>query len=311
MRALVTGATGFVGPHLLANLNRPVVLSRDADRARQRLAKFNVASYSWDPLVGPPRPEVFQGVDTIFHLAGDPVAEGRWTEQKKKRIRDSRVLGTRNLVEGLRRLIERPRVLVSASAVGYYGSRGDEVLDESAAPGDDFLAEVCTAWEQEAQGAADLGLRVASVRIGIVLGREGGALKKMLMPFRLGVGGPLGNGRQWMSWIHVDDLAAMLMHAAEHAEVAGAINGASPNPVTNKEFTKALAAAVHRPAFLPTPYFALRMALGEFSKILFASQRVVPRKALATGFQFRYPEIGPAIAAIVADESTAALAASH
>jgi uncharacterized protein (TIGR01777 family) len=299
MRALLTGATGFIGPHLLAHLNQPVVLSRDADRVRQVLAKFDIESYGWDPMAGPPRPEVFEGIDTVFHLAGDPVAEGRWTEKKKKRILDSRVVGTRNLVEGLRRLTNRPRVLVSASAVGYYGSRGDEVLDESAVSGEGFLVEVCTAWEREAQAAAEFGMRVASVRVGIVLGREGGALKRMLTPFRLGVGGPLGNGRQWMPWIHVDDLAAMFMHAAERTEVTGPINGVSPNPVTNKEFTTALAAAVHRPAFLPTPYFALRVALGEFAKILFDSQRVVPRKALATGFQFRFPEIGPAMEAIL------------
>jgi uncharacterized protein len=299
MRALVTGATGFVGSHLLARLNRPMVLSRDTDRARQVLAKFNIESYRWDPMSGPPRPEVFEGIDTVFHLAGDPVADGRWTAEKKRRIRESRVQGTRNLVAGLRQLSEKPQVLVSASAVGYYGSRGDEVLDESSPPGDDFLADVCRAWEQEALAASDLGIRVVMVRIGIVLGRDGGALKKMLTPFRLGVGGPLGNGRQWMPWVHVDDLAAMFMHAAEHAEVTGPINGVSPNPITNKEFTKALAAAVHRPAFLPTPYFALRVALGEFAKILFDSQRVVPRKALATGFQFRYPEIGPAMEAIL------------
>ncbi len=301
MRALVTGATGFVGPHLLAKLSRPVVLSRDADRARQLLSKFDVEVFAWDPLAGPPKPEAFHGVDAVFHLAGDPVASGRWTAEKKKRIRDSRIIGTRNLVEGLRALSERPRVLVSTSAVGYYGSAGDAVLDESSPPGNDFLAEVCTAWEREALAVAEFGVRVAVVRTGIVLGREGGALKKLLTPFRLGLGGPLGNGKQWMPWIHVDDLVAMYMHAAEHEEIHGALNGAAPNPVTNKDFTKALAATVHRPAILPTPYFALRLALGEFAKILFDSQRVVPQKALAKGFQFRYPEVGPAMTAILAE----------
>ncbi len=300
MKALVTGATGFVGRHLLARLDRPVVLSRDAERARQSLTKFNAEAFAWDPLAGPAPPEAFRGVDTVFHLAGDPVAEGRWTAEKKQRIRDSRVIGTRNLVAGVRQLSEKPRVLVSASAVGYYGSRGDEVLDESASPATgDFLADVCRGWEAEAQAATELGIRVVSIRAGVVFGPDGGALQKMLMPFKLGMGGPLGKGHQWVAWIHVDDLVSLFMHATANETLSGPVNGTAPNPVTNKEFAKALGAALHRPAVIPTPYFALRAMLGEFAKILFDSQRVVPKKALASGFQFRYPEIGPALEACV------------
>ncbi|HTQ40374.1 MAG TPA: TIGR01777 family oxidoreductase [Pirellulales bacterium] len=299
MRALLTGATGFIGQHLLKRLDRPVVLSRNADKARQALAKFNVQTYSWNPLAGPPPLEAFEGVDAVFHLAGESVASGRWTAEKKRLIRESRELGTRHFVQTLQQLKNRPRVLVSASATGWYGDRGDEVLEESAPPADDFLGEVCVAWEREAQKATELGVRVACIRTGIALGLDGGALKQLLPPFRFGLGGPLGSGKQWMPWIHVGDLAALFLHAAERSAVTGPINAAAPNAVTNKQFTKALGAAVHRPAILPVPYYALRLALGEFAQVLFDSQRVIPRAAQASGFQFSYPEIGPALDAIV------------
>jgi hypothetical protein len=299
MRALITGATGFIGRYLLRRLERPVVLSRNADRARRSLAQFNVEAHSWNPLAGPPPPQAFDGVDTVFHLAGDPVASGRWTAKKKHLIRDSREFGTRHLVQALRQLQKPPSVLVSASATGWYADRGDEILDETAPPGNDFLAGVCVAWEREALAAAEIGMRVACIRTGIVLGREGGALKKLLLPFRLGLGGPLGSGRQWMSWIHVADLAAIYLHAAENTDASGPLNGTAPNPVTNKQFTKVLAATLHRPAFLPVPYFALRLGLGQFAKILFDSQRALPKATLASGFQFQYPEIAHALADIL------------
>lgn len=306
MRALVTGATGFIGRRLLELLDRPVVLSRDANRARQALSKYQVEAYSWDPMAGPPPAQAFDGVEAVFHLAGESVASGRWTARRKRRIRESREVGTRHLVDGLRQLRQRPQTLVSASAVGYYGSRGDDVLDESAPPGNDFLAYVCVAWEREAQRAAEFGMRVVCMRTGIVLGPRGGALAKMLTPFKLGVGGRLGNGRQWMPWIHVDDLTALYVHCAKQPPLSGPVNGAAPNPVTNREFTKALAAAVHRPAVLPAPYFALRVVLGEFAKVLFDSQRAVPQAALASGFEFRYPELGPALEAIISEQTPAA-----
>jgi len=280
MRALVTGATGFIGRRLVSRLERPVVLGR-----------------------GPIEPAVLDGIDTVFNLAGEPVAAGRWTDEKKRRILESRELGTRRLVEEIAARSARPKVLVSASAVGYYGSRGDEPLDESAAAGDDFLARVCVAWEREAAKAADLGLRVVRLRIGVVLGSGGGALAQMLPPFRLGLGGPLGDGRQWMPWIHLDDVVSLMLFAAERQDVSGALNAVAPSPVTNADFTRELAAALHRPAFLRVPYVVLRLAMGELAEVLFASQRALPKAALAHGFRFEHPEIAGAIRAAVSSAS--------
>ncbi|NDC52970.1 MAG: TIGR01777 family protein [Planctomycetia bacterium] len=300
MKALVTGATGFVGPRLLRLLDRPVALSRDPDRARARIGHVVDRIVRWDPLSGPPPPEAFEGVDTVLHLAGESVAEGRWTAAQKARIRDSRVIGTRNLVQGIVQAGTKPRVLVSASAVGYYGDRGDEELTESAPPASDFLAQVCVDWEREALAAERAGVRVALARTGIVLGAGGGALAKMLLPFKLGAGGPLGSGRQWMPWIHVADLARLYLHAAETSSISGPMNAVAPNPVRNSEFTQALGRQLHRPAFMPAPYLGLRLVFGEFAQVLFASQRVVPKVALDTGFVFQYPELAAALREILA-----------
>lgn len=300
MRALVTGATGFIGRSLVRSLERPVVLTRRPDPAKKILG--DVEAICWEPESGPPTRQAFRGVDTVFHLAGEPVAEGRWSSAKRDRIRDSRVLGTHNLVTALESLQERPRVLVCASAVGIYGSRGDEILDETSKPGEDYLAEVCQAWEEEAHGADPLGVRVVTARIGIVLGQGGGALKKMLLPFKLGLGGRLGSGRHWMPWVHLEDLIGLLHHAAMTDEISGAMNAVSPAPVTNNEFTRTLAAALHRPALFPAPEFALRWALGEVASVLLASQRVVPKVAGKTGFQFRYPALKGAIRAALSGE---------
>jgi len=301
MKALVTGATGFVGPRLLRLLDRPVVVSRNPDRAKQSIGHLAGRIVRWDPLEGPPPPEAFEGIDVVYHLAGESVAGARWTAAQKARIRDSRVLGTRHLVQGIAQAAVKPATLVSASAVGYYGSRGDEELTESAAPADDFLARVCVEWEREALAAADLGVRVVTARTGIVLGSgSGGALAKMLTPFKLGAGGPLGNGRQWMPWVHVADLARLYVHAADHGEIRGAMNAVSPQPVRNTEFTKALARQLHRPAFMPAPYLGLRIVFGEFAQVLFASQRVIPKVALDTGFTFQYPDITSALREILA-----------
>jgi uncharacterized protein (TIGR01777 family) len=296
MRALVTGATGFVGPHLLAKLDRPVVLSRDAAKATRQLAQFNVQAYSWEPQTEKPPVAAFDGVDCVFHLAGDPVAEGRWTAAKKARIEGSRILGTRNLVATLREVSTRPATLISASAVGYYGSRGDEVLDENAPPGNDFLAEVCVGWEREATAARELGVRVVPIRTGIVLGKGGGALGKMLTPFKLGLGSPLGSGRQYMPWIHINDLVDEMLFAARTPTVIGPLNGTAPNPVINRDFTKTLGRVLGRPTFLPPmPGFALELLVGEFGEILLTSQRAIPKAALAAGFKFQFDELEQAL----------------
>jgi uncharacterized protein (TIGR01777 family) len=296
MRALVTGATGFIGQRLLVKLQRPAVLSRDAVQAARTLEKFGASVFPWEPQSGPPPPVAFDGVDTVIHLAGDSVAEGRWTAAKKARIRDSRVIGTRNLVAGLRALNVKPGVLLSASAVGYYGSRGDEVLPESSPPGSDFLAEVCIGWEREAQAAREMGIRVVPVRVGIVLGEKGGALSKMLTPFQLGLGSPLGSGRQYMPWIHIDDLVEMFLFAADQPATSSPLNGVAPNPVTNREFTKVLGRVLGRPTFFPpVPGFVLRAMVGEFAAALLGSTRAVPQEALAAGFTFQFPELEPAL----------------
>ncbi len=298
-RVLITGATGFVGNQLLRQLDRPVVLSRDPQRAQVSLSQFGAEAYAWDPQSESPPAEAFDGVGTVIHLAGDPVASGRWTAEKKKRIRESRVAGTRHLVQGLAALREKPRVLISASAVGYYGDRGDLELDESAEPGDDFLAEVCRAWEAEALPAREMGIRVVTPRIGIVLGLGGGALAKMLTPFRLGLGGRLGSGRQWMPWIHVQDLVDLLLYAAEHSELSGPINATAPHPVTNLEFTKTLGKVMRRPTVFPVPEFMLKLAMGDFGKVLMDSQRAIPRAAGDAGFQFQFPELEQALRQIL------------
>jgi uncharacterized protein len=232
----------------------------------------------------------------VFHLAGESIAQGRWTAEKKKRLRESRVQGTRNLVATLEKLTDRPRVLVSASAIGYYGDRGDQELVETDPPGSDFLADICVDWEAVAREAESLGIRVVHPRIGIVLGTAGGALAKLLPIFRAGLASPLGNGQQWMSWIHQDDLAALMMFAAERDDLRGPVNATAPHPVTNRQFTKILAEVLHRPALLPAiPKFALRMSMGEFAEALVASQRVLPARAQTAGFAFGHPDLRAAL----------------
>lgn len=296
MRALVTGGTGFVGQRLLAKLQQPIVVSRDAAKAEKQLAGSDAKAIAWNPMTEPLPAQALDGVDTVFHLAGDPVAEGRWTAAKKARIRDSRVIGTRNLVAGFRASLQKPATLISASAVGIYGDRGNAELDENSPPASDFLADVCTGWEREALAARDLGIRVVLIRIGIVLGKNGGALGKMLTPFQLGLGSPLGSGHQYMPWIHIDDLVEEMLFAARQPSVRGPLNGASPHPVTNREFTTTLGRVLGRPTFLPAvPPFALKLLLGEFAQVLLASQRVLPRAPLAAGFTFKYPELEGAL----------------
>jgi hypothetical protein len=293
MNITISGASGFIGRRLLKSLAKAGhslhVLSRHAGTNLPAGVRIS----TWDPLKGPPPAESLREADAIIHLAGEPVAQ-RWTAQAKRRIRESRVAGTRNLVEALVTLTQRPEALICAAAIGYYGSRGDEVLTESSAPGSGFLPEVCVAWEREAQAAEALGVRVVRVRMGLVLDAGGGALQRMLPPFRMGVGGRLGNGRQWMSWIHLEDLAALFQFAVE-SQVRGPLNGVAPNPVTNSDFTRELARALGRPAVFPVPGFALRLLFGEMADVLLASQRVAPGAAEAAGFRFRHPQLAPAL----------------
>jgi uncharacterized protein (TIGR01777 family) len=296
MNVLVTGATGFVGravcSRLAADGHDIVIVSRNGPAAQARMPHAR-AAFSWDPSTGPTPAEAFEGVDAIVHLAGESVA-GRWTEAKKRAIRESRVIGTTNLVDGLSRAGTRVSVLVSVSAIGYYGDRGDDVLRESEPVGRGFLAQVCRDWEAAAVAAGELGVRVVTPRLGIVLGRSGGALAAMIRPFRLGLGGPLASGRQWWSWIHLDDVAGLVAWCLQEP-LSGALNATTPEPVRQAAFARALGRAVGRPAVLPAPAFALRALLGGFSSELLSSRRVHPARALEQGYRFRYTSIDQAL----------------
>jgi len=295
MRLAVTGATGRIGARLVAALRERgddvCVLSRDPGRAREALG---VEAVGWRPEQEPAPAAALAGRDGVVHLAGEDVAQ-RWTEAAKRRIRTSRELGTRNLVAGLRAADPRPAVLVSASGVGWYGPHGDEELDEGAPAAGDFLAQVCAVWEREAAAAEELGVRVVRVRTGIVLDRHGGALKRMLPFFRLGVGGPVAGGEQWMPWIHLDDLAGMYLQALDDPAWTGPFNGTAPEPVRNKEFSRALGRALRRPAIAPVPAFAVRVLYGEMADIVVHGQRAVPERARALGFPFRHPRLDEAL----------------
>jgi uncharacterized protein (TIGR01777 family) len=275
MNILITGATGFVGRRLCEMLHQAGhtvrALSRDSVAAKQRVPLLKEV-FPWNPLQELPPLQAFEGCDAVINLAGESIA-GRWTAPKKQLIRDSRVLGTKNLVNALAQLSSRPKVLISASAIGYYGDRGEETLTEDAAPGSDFLAQVCRDWENEALKAESLGMRVVRLRIGLVLGRGGGTLQALLPLFRVGLGGPLGSGRQWWSWIHRDDLCRLIVQILANESISGPVNATAPQPVRQKEFAQVLGRVLRRPAFLPTPAFALKIALGEFADGILASQR--------------------------------------
>ncbi|HZT30006.1 MAG TPA: TIGR01777 family oxidoreductase [Bryobacteraceae bacterium] len=293
MKITITGASGFIGRRLMKTLvaddHELHVLSRHAGTNLPAGVQLSV----WDSTRGQPPEESLRGAGAIIHLAGENVAQ-RWTDAAKQKIRSSRIDGTRFLVQALSTLSERPQALVCASAIGIYGDRGEEVLTEASAPGSGFLSEVCQDWEKQVDLAEALGIRVVKLRIGVVLGANGGALAKMLPAFRAGVGGRLGSGKQWMSWIHLEDLAELIRYAALNP-LRGAVNAVAPNPVTNADFTRALASAVHRPALFPVPGFAVRALFGEMSQVMLASQRVLPRAAEAAGFGFRYPRIEEAL----------------
>lgn len=292
MRSLVTGGTGFIGQNLINMLDRPVVLGRDPKRIHKLFKRVEAYKWSQSALL---EPNIFEGVGTVFHLAGESVAKGRWNDEKKERIMRSRIEGTRSLVESLARLNTPPSTLISSSAIGYYGDQGDKILKETSQPGNDFLSRVCVAWEEEAKKAEKLGIRVVLVRTGVVLGRSGGAFPQMLTPFKFGIGGRIGSGKQYMSWIHIDDLIGIMLYAAENDTIQGPINGVAPEPVTNKEFTSTLASALHRPAFFHVPGTVLKITLGEFADVLLGSQRVFPEKITKDGYFFKYDNLTDAL----------------
>lgn len=301
-KALITGGTGFIGKKLAVELFRDgydlVVVSRNPRKAKQELG-IPCEVLQWDLMSGPISGDRLQGVTHVVHLAGESIAEGRWTEARKKAVLDSRVLGTRNLMRSLQDMIARglaaPGAVVSASAIGFYGDRGDETLSEDSTAGEGFLADVCKAWEKESLGLEGSGLpkgvRAAALRLGIVLGRGGGALEKMLPAFAAGAGATLGSGKQWMSWVDVDDVIESICFALREERVSGPLNVVAPGPVTNKAFSQALASALHRPLLLSAPGAALRAGMGEMSVLLLGSQRVLPTRLEALGFRFRHREI--------------------
>ncbi len=302
MRIAITGATGLIGPHVIGALQQRgaqvSVLTRDAERARKRLGEAGLApveAFDWDLLSEPAPAQALAGRDAVVHLAGENVAQ-RWSASAKQAIRESRVTGTRNLLAGLRAAESAPKTLVSSSAIGYYGARGEEPLDEDATPGSDFLAEICVEWEREAQKASsELGMRVVLVRTGVVLDKNGGALEKMLPPFRLGVGGPVAGGRQFISWIHRDDVVGMIVTALEDERWNGPVNATAPEPLSNRDFSRALGRALHRPALLPVPTVALQLLYGEMAEIVTEGARVVPAKPLVLGYEFSHPQIDEAL----------------
>jgi uncharacterized protein len=300
MKVALTGASGLIGSALVAKLGERgdavTVLTRDPDRARAKLGA-EVRALRWDPLSGPAPAQALAGHDAVVNLAGEPIAQ-RWSERAKRAIRDSRVTGTRNLVEGLRGLAAdvRPSVLVNSSAIGYYGARGAEPIDEEASAGAGFLAQVCAAWETQARAVEQLGTRSVQVRTGVVLDRAGGALAKMLPPFRLGVGGPVAGGRQYVAWIHRDDLVGIMLAALDDERWSGAVNATAPEPVSNRALSLALGHALHRPALLPVPGAALRALYGEMAEIVTTGVRAVPARALVLGYEFEHPRLQEALA---------------
>jgi len=290
MRITVSGGSGLIGSRLVAALrergDEVTVLSRSGSGG----------SLAWDPLSGPAPAAALEGCEAIVNLAGEPIAQ-RWSGAVREAIRASRTVGTANLLAGVEALTQRPRVLVSASAVGFYGDRGDELLAEDSAAGEDFLAGVCSAWEEAALAAGALGLRVCVLRTGVVLDRRGGALAKMLPAFRMGIGGPVAGGRQYISWIALADLIALYLAAIDDDRYRGAFNATAPAPVRNAEFSRALGRALHRPAVAPVPAAALRLLYGSMAEIVTASQNAVPARALALGHSFAHASLDDALAA--------------
>ena len=297
MDVAISGASGLLGSALAA------ALRADGHRVLRfvRGGVTGVDEIGWDPGAGRVDAPALEGIDAVVHLAGESIGGRRWTAEQKRRIRESRTKGTALLAAAVASRERKPRVFVSASAIGYYGDRGDELLTEVSASGDGFLADVCRAWEDETRSAIDAGVRTVNVRTGIVLAKHGGALKQMLLPFRLGLGGAQGSGRQWMSWIALDDEIRALRAAIDDERLRGPVNLTAPNPVTNAEFAHALGRALHRPTVLPTPLFPLKLRYGSelVDSLLLASQRVMPGRLETIGFPFLHPDLEPALDAIL------------
>ena len=293
MKILVTGSTGLVGSALIPAL---ATGGHGVTRLVRSQPKPGAAEVRWDPVARTVDSAGLEGVDAVVHLAGESIAAGRWTTEKKGRIRDSRVKGTRLLCESLARLAQPPQAIVCASAIGYYGDRGEERLREESPAGLGFLAEVCREWETAAEPARQRGIRVVHLRIGVVLSPAGGALAQMLFPFRMGLGGRLGSGKQYLSWIAIDDLVSVILHVLTTTTLQGPVNAVAPNPVTNLEFTRTLGRVLARPTIFPMPAVAARLAFGEMAdELLLASARVEPTRLVATGYQFRHPELEGAL----------------
>jgi len=297
MKILISGSSGLIGTaattalksdgHNVVHLVRPGKTTNPGD-------------IQWDPMRATVDVAGLEGIDVVIHLSGAGIADGRWTEERKQLLRSSRIDTTRVLVDSLSRLKQKPRLLIVASAIGYYGSRGDEILTESSTTGTDFLALVCRDWEAEASRAAERGIRTVMLRSGVVLSGKGGALPKMLPPFKLGVGGRLGSGQQWMSWIAIEDVVGIIRHTIAKEQVSGPVNVVAPSPVRNEEFTRLLAGMLHRPAIFPAPAFVLRLAMGEMADaVLLSSDRVKPEQMLAAGYKFRFEILEPALRAAV------------
>jgi uncharacterized protein (TIGR01777 family) len=296
VRIAVTGSSGLVGAALVS------LLTAGGHRVIRLVRKPpSEDEVQWDPTEGVRDLSRLEGVDAVIHLAGENIAAGRWTPRRKGEIHCSRVEGTRRLCESLTRLSRRPGALVSASAVGFYGDRGDEILTEDSPPAKDFLARLCQEWEAATQPASRAGIRVVHLRLGMILSPAGGALKKMLLPFKLGVGGRIGSGKQYVSWIGIDDAIGAIHHAACTESLQGPVNAVSPTPVANSEFARILARVLSRPAIFPTPAFAMRLAFGEMADaLLLASARVVPTRLQASGYRFRYPQLEAALRYLLA-----------
>ncbi|MEO8891640.1 MAG: TIGR01777 family oxidoreductase [Coleofasciculaceae cyanobacterium] len=300
MKVAITGATGFVGSRLVEQLqakgHQPLILTRNRDAALKAFPNLEVVAYT--PTASGSWQDVISGCDAVVHLAGEPIAESRWTANQKQEIINSRQLGTQKIVEAMKKANPKPRVLVNASAIGFYGTSETATFDENSASGNDFLAEVCQKWEAEAEKVKDAGVRLVIIRLGIVLG-DGGALAKMIPAFKLFAGGPLGTGKQWFSWIHRDDLVNLIIEAITRSDLEGVLNATAPNPVRMSEFCQTLGAVLNRPSWLPVPGFALEALLGEGAQVVLEGQQVLPKRTINCGFNYQYPTLEPALAEIL------------